>query len=600
MIFLKNMNTSLKYERLEINENKCRYSFEEENNDFESLEKLVSEPLNKYYSFTFNDSLLKTDQSEINYFEEKKQNLDIKENIILTILNEIKSKIIDIDNEELIIQFDYDTGKKSEVDEISVNIFNSINLVVHKTLHEKKMVKGKEFQECKIYNDLYKQSLELGENINFTDIDKLIRKLKEENKFFEFIAIKSIMISITNLMTELIGIYLEKNKKLKDNKNGDDDKEDKKIDSYFDKEESLKILEANIFEDIYKDFVYKSNLCSSELEEYFIFSLDSFREKYQMSFTLSELFTDIFWNSIFHNRDLCELFIDSYLNDEIYGDIKICLKKILKIIFDVNLPLKHQIVELLGLHQLENKDKNDLMTLIVYQKNINHSKIIKSEIENENLNKINNKKKNEENIDSNINTNNKKNENNNNIINNNIKNVENIKYNIITANDISVIKNKKQPLTDLKSINSNSILSINNSNNLALNIENNSEKQKGNKDKEKEKQDNYKNYLNKNNSNNNKNDNDNILDLEHKTVDEIYNYINDDKIVKNKRKKKNRKNKKAKKEEINIEDYQEEVEDRIVVQFKEDLSGKFIHAGNIKKIRPIFSEEWIKNISSHN
>ena len=71
-------------------------------------------------------------------------------------------------------------------------------------------------------------------------------------------------------------------------------------------------------------------------------------------------------------------------------------------------------------------------------------------------------------------------------------------------------------------------------------------------------------------------------------------------IVKNKRKKKNRKNKKAKKEEINIEEYQEEVEDRIVVQFKEDLSGKFIHAGNIKKIRPIFSEEWIKNISSHN
>ena len=31
-------------------------------------------------------------------------------------------------------------------------------------------------------------------------------------------------------------------------------------------------------------------------------SINNFREKYQISFSLSELFTDIFWNCIFHNK----------------------------------------------------------------------------------------------------------------------------------------------------------------------------------------------------------------------------------------------------------------------------------------------------------
>jgi hypothetical protein len=98
----------------------------------------------------------------------------------------------------------------------------------------------------------------------------------------------------------------------------------------------------------------------------------------------------------------------------------------------------------------------------------------------------------------------------------------------------------------------------------------------------------------------NNNENDNIMDFEHKTVDEIYNYINGDKIVKNKRKKKSRKNKKAKKEENIPDENQEEIVDNIVLQFKRDLSDKLIHARYITKIKPILSEEWIKIISSYN
>ena len=562
------MNASLKYERLEIIENKCRYSFEKENNDIENIEKLVSEQLNSKDCPLSLDFLINTEQNEFNFFKERIQKLDIKEQILLNTLNDIKSEIKDEDAP--IIQFDTNSNKKSDNnnDNISISIFNSISRMVHKILHKKKMINGKEVKECTIYDNLSEVNIEIFKN------------LKEENKFYEFIAIKSIMISITNLMKELIHNYLEKNKKLM---MISENKEDRNFD--FGKEE-MNIIEANIFEDIYKDFIFKSNLCSSDLEEFFILSLNCFRKKYQMNFTLSELFTDIFWNSIFHNKELCTLYINSYLNNEIYGDIKISLKNIAKIILKVNIPLKHQIVELLGLHQLEAKEKNDLMTLIESQKKKYHWEITKSEKEKEKLNKINFIKKDEE-INLNSNSIDFKNEDKNiEKKSNNMINIENnIKFNVIKANDISVIKHKKQK----QAINESKPSNVNSNDN---NKENVKEKQNENK----EKGDSHKNDLKKNN-----NENDNIMDFEHKTVDEIYNYINGDKIVKNKRKKKSRKNKKAKKEETIPDENQEEIVDNIVLQFKQDLSDKLIHARYITKIKPIISEEWIKKIiSSYN
>ena len=562
------MNASLKYERLEIIENKCRYSFEKESNDIENIEKLVSEQLNSKDCPLSLDFLINTEQNEFNFFKERIQKLDIKEQILLNTLNDIKSEIKDEDAP--IIQFDTNSNKKSDNnnESISNNIFNSISMMVHKILHKKKMINGKEVKECTIYDNLSEVNIEIFQN------------LKEENKFYEFIAIKSIMISITNLMKELIHNYLEKNKKLM---MISENKEDRNFDLG---KEEMNIIEANIFEDIYKDFIFKSNLCSSDLEEFFILSLNCFRKKYQMNFTLSELFTDIFWNSIFHNKELCTLYINSYLNNEIYGDIKISLKNIAKIILKVNIPLKHQIVELLGLHQLEAKEKNDLMTLIESQKKKYHWEITKSEKEKEKLNKINFIKKDEE-INLNSNSIDFKNEDKNiEKKSNNMINIENnIKFNVIKANDISVIKHKKQK----QAINESKPSNVNSNDN---NKENVKEKQNENK----EKGDSHKNDLKKNN-----NENDNIMDFEHKTVDEIYNYINGDKIVKNKRKKKSRKNKKAKKEETIPDENQEEIVDNIVLQFKQDLSDKLIHARYITKIKPIISEEWIKKIiSSYN
>ena len=132
------MNASLKYERLEIIENKCRYSFEKESNDIENIEKLVSEQLNSKDCPLSLDFLINTEQNEFNFFKERIQKLDIKEQILLNTLNDIKSEIKDEDAP--IIQFDTNSNKKSDNnnESISNNIFNSISMMVHKILHKKK------------------------------------------------------------------------------------------------------------------------------------------------------------------------------------------------------------------------------------------------------------------------------------------------------------------------------------------------------------------------------------------------------------------------------------------------------------------------------
>ena len=592
------MKPSLNYAHLELNEDKHLYSLDEETEGLESIEKLVEESIQKDYPFSFKDLLLNPETAEFNFFKMKFPKLELKEIIILNVINEMRQDIND--DERKIVLFEPNLkNEKIEVDNINMStcIYNSINRVVHKTLHGKKDM---EENSCIFLNENNKK-FEVSENYKNTEIDKKICSLKEKNKIFEFIAIKSLMISITNYMTELINSYLaffekstEENQKIIEGKGTDGGPGDGGPEG--EEEQEDEILKFCNFNEIYSDFVSKSNICSSELEEYFIYSLDSFRAKYQMNFTLSELFTDIFWNSIFHNKIMCKIFVNSYMNEDIYGDMRSTLRRIMKIIFGTNIPLKHQIVELLGLHQIENNEKKDLMTLVVYMKNKYHRRIIKSEIEKEYIKKnkmikglkekekIKEKEK-EENIN-NININNDEKEFNINNFKNNDKeeindnklniltknemiNTDNLRCNIIKANDIAEFKQRKQKMKTNSQFIENDI-----------DINNNKEKE-----------------------NNNININeDGVPDLSNKTVDEIINYINDsniiDKSTKGKKKKKSRKNKKGKKDET-LELKKIELEDKEFNKFKEDINKELIYAGSITKIKPAISEEWIKLISTY-
>ena len=305
-------------------------------------------------------------------------------------------------------------------------------------------------------------------------------------------------------------------------------------------------------------------MCSAELEDIFSLNLDNFQKKFKMNFTLSELFTQIFWNFIFHNKTLYNLLIISYLDLDTNEVNKIFLKKILKILCNASVPLKYQITELLNIYKIPEKD--DLISLIINEKSKHHNEIVKAEIEkiekSNNSNNNNQEKKNEDNEHKNTTTYTNTNTNNNLSKNENGNNYNNI----IIANDISTIKSNKQN-------------------------EKTEEKEKEKKEEKKEKE--KKEEKEEGNDDNNENG----IDLEHKTVEEIYNYINEEKVSKTKKKKRARKNKKNKKEII--EETKHEKEDIIVVKFKEDLKGKLFHAGNFKKIKPKLSEEWIKNISSY-
>ena len=96
----------------------------------------------------------------------------------------------------------------------------------------------------------------------------------------------------------------------------------------------------------------------------------------------------------------------------------------------------------------------------------------------------------------------------------------------------------------------------------------------------------------------------NGLSFENKTVDEIINYINEDKDNKKKKKKRNKKKKNKKNDEEienkNVEDKNEiniEKEDLIVNEFKQFILDNIIDANKINKIKPVISQDYLKIIS---
>ena len=533
---------------LEINEEKYHIALKEETEGFESLEEIASKiikndnPLSLNFPNQINQKII---------LSMKLENLELKDQILLSVIHTINEDLTN--SKKNLILFE-PCLENNDIDKInktkSVNIYNAINREIHIILHGKKNLEKK---NCIFLTepDINTYELSILKNSLY---DKKICNLKETNKIFEFIAIKTLMISFTNYMNELIDSYMQNF----ENENNNEE----------------------MYIGIYKDFVKKSNICS-ELEEALEYSLGSFKNKYQMNFTLSELFTDIFWNSIFHNKSLCKLFIDTYSN---INDIekKINLEKIRKVIFGMNIPLKHHIIDLLGLRHIEQDEKNDLMTLIAEMKNEYHYKIMKLEKEKEKeieKEKMENKNESEININ-NIKINNINefidNENKNNLLKNkkemNID--ENIRCNIIKANDIGKYK-------QIKAKANSSFLSNDNINsNIIFSIENNNDK-------------NEKKIIN----------DDTVPDFSKSSVDDIVKYINDDKIVdkssKVKRKKKSRKNKRAKKEEASSEQNKVEIEDSLVLKFKEDLAEEFIHANSITKIKPVISDNWLQQISTY-
>ena len=541
----------------EINGILTKEEIEDESNNtlFDSPKTITTQNLSSIQSliknldnYSIKHIIIKND---IECFYSQINNCSIKERLVLDTLLTISQAEKNVKKHKILTYHDIfpknnsDNNSEQNTDEININsneedfnidnkIFVAVDRVTHKTLHKNILVEGKKVKICSIYKDLNQIEFKERENIGYSNIDKLINNIKEKenHKHLEFIAIKAIILGVINLTEELINNYMKNSHEVNLNYKIINQDDYFLIEEEEEDENNIIVFKPLLFEVIFNDFVFTSNMCPF-LENYFIESFNRFREKYQLSFTLSELFSDIFWNRIFHNKILCSKFISIYIgNDDCPENIRITLSKIIKIISDVSIPLKSQICQLLSLSHIDNKEI-DLMSSIVIQKNINHDLI--------------------------------KNENLLNIVNKNKLNM-NMNLNLNEKND----SNKKE----------------------------NSNNNKNNSSKKKE-------------SNKNSKDNGEVVldedDLEHKTVDEVYNYINDNKEKKTKKKKRTKKKKEKKIENeikafndsninntINIID-----DDFIVNQFKQDIEQEIIDANEIHKVKPLISESWIQMISNY-
>ena len=471
-------------------------------------------------------------KNEIECFYSQINNFSMKERIVLDTMI-LLSKSRSNKNKKKFLKYndiiDDDNNDQFNIDK---KIFDAVGRVAHKTLHKDKNEKSKNII-CQIYKDLNDYEFKESEkSIGYNNVDKLINSLKEKQPHIEFIAIKAIIASMTNITQELIDNYYKISEEINLNVNVNIISDENDISDDDDETDTIEI-NPKIFEILFNDYIFISNRCSF-LENFFIESFNNFRNKFQIKFSLSDLFNDIFWDKIFHNKILCKKFINIYIgNDKCEENIRKTLNKIIKIISDKTIPLKNQIKHCLSLRNYENNEI-DLTSSIISQKNINHDFLQNERI----INTVNNKALNPEGI----------------MNDNDIKDINKDK------NEIKIEEEKEDKKEEIK------------------------KEIKEKKEVKVKKEEKF-----------------NEGEMENKTVDEIYNYINDNNETKAKKKKRNKKKKNKKNEKqikiINEEKKEEENEDDIVYNFKQDIIKNVIDANRINKIKPFFSDNYLNMIS---
>ena len=468
---------------------------------------------------------------------------------------------------------------------IEKNIYWVISYEIHTRIHQKEG----EFKEyCHYIKDKKEENiLSDKNNFKYESIDKIICELKRKNKKIEFIGIKTIFISFYNLVYEYAEKYVEifeLNKKNNKDKN---------------------IYEFFIFDYIINDYIYiieKIQFLNSDFKQ----SLNDFINEHDLlNFSFENLFKEIFFNVILYNQILGFRFIQEFIHSE--SDRKKLFVKVLDIIENIKSPLMREVAKILNIENLFNY-KIDLVSKIIEQNEQTHICLgvgkceIKSDEEKGEIvrkkeiivftGKIGKKDKNEDDFDMDkiiIGLNKDKND--------DSDDDENIIERKIIINRKII---KKAKIESEKEEKQEDIKECDNKQNIDKNINNNNETNKPiNIQKNKE------NNINDNNQDINKSKIESTKEKENmddKSLDEIYEYINKDNKVKGRKKNKRRnkaKLKKNKSKKGNNESTMDDSEDPIVTQFKNDIKEYFIHASTITKIKPLISDNFIKSITSY-
>lgn len=560
-------NSNINKEMLQTNGNKSSGTFSFSNNQNsipnlfeEHFEESNSEPSSQPSSIKH--IVLKYKLSENDFLFDSKfsrkdeNNFVTREAIILaSLMNfDLKQKG---EEHKTIIEF---IPQEEKPNPMELNLYRAIDGCVKNKLKKTNKDANSENKKCNISS--------------CANLGKLAFQLKNNHKSLEFIAIKAIMISMINLMNEIIStLQIE-----------------------FTNKNTLE-LDGEIFTHIYKQFLIMSNICPY-IENDFSSTFELFRSKYQLNFTLSELFSDIYWDVVFSEKHIRLFFIRNF-NSDINEALKGIFNKIVNALWLTNFPLKRQISELLDIKKMlgnridlasciveekensEEKKWNRIKMLEKKEKNETGSEEIEKEDilekERENEEEKGNKLEKEVIIESHVQDKE--------IIEDTKDETTNCQGNIVEKEELKEdIKEEKQIIPEsekniVQEISNNNMIIDNN-----ISISSNSNKNREKKQKQ-------KNFI-----------------QDHKSIEEIYNYIvnaNDESLNNNNnngKRKNKKKNKRKKSMNNNISNKKNDIsneidKDPVVEQFKSELCGKVVNAGEIQKIKPMISSEWIQKIT---
>ena len=370
----------------------------------------------------------------------------------------------------------------------------------------------------------------------------LLRMINFQKKSinYKYICIKGIIIGLLNIINDWIGKeYLKSSEEKNDYENGQF------------------ILE------IYEKYEILKKICFL-LEKDFILFLDEFKKENKLIFKLVDILADIFWDYVFRIKEINIYFTNNYNNEKINKKTIEVFYNIIEILFNINIPYKKKIGEILKISCIKQENIYLMNYIIKYKKPINkntnssnnniqekeESKLHNSSSCDKILNnKFNNieKERGQENENEKDNTNNINNEENN--------NSANAISDDISTNDCNNIDNSINNDIDDKKID----LSLGKS--LSMDANNNKLSDKD-------------------------------------SLDKVYNYILYGENEKKKQKKKHRKRKKNK-NNISIIEEKEELIDPVVEEYKNYINDIYKNSPEyITKIKPKIKEEWINSLST--
>jgi hypothetical protein len=374
---------------------------------------------------------------------------------------------------------------------------------------------------------------------------------------YKYICIKGIVIGLLNIINDWIGKeYLKSSEEKNDYENGDF------------------ILE------IYEKYEIIKKICFL-LEKDFIVFLDDFKEENKLVFKLEDILADIFWDYVFRIKEINIYFTNNYNNEKINKKTSEVMNNIIEIIFNIDLPYKNTIGEILKMNCIKQENIYLMDYVIKYKKSLNKN--------NNSNNTIINIIEKDENILHNSSSCDK-------ILNNKINNIE--KEENQENNDEKDNNNKEEEGKEKENINkinneeningANGIsedISTNDCNNIDNSISNDTDGKKIDLSLEKS--------LSMDANNNKLSDKD--------PIDKVVNYILYGDNEKKKQKKKHRKRKKNKNNASIIEEKEKEeiIIDPVVEEYKNYINDIYKNSTEyIKKIKPKINEDWINSIST--